>query len=145
MFVTEWEDSLIIFVLTLVGIVLLLSRAGFYHTAALQNRRFCYVDGLDPLSSQLTITREVRHLRVYLAKEDHQDDLFVYDRPGQLTALGFSAVSWPYFQDHKAELLQGLRQRLYQRIIAIDRVRYNSKPEDAPLIRDGYRLAPTFL
>lgn len=96
----------------------------------------------DPLSTQLTMTREVRHLRTYLAKEDHQDDLFVYDRPGQLTALGFSAVSWTYWEEHRAELLAGLRNRLYQRILTIDRPRYNGKPEDAPLIREGYRLTP---
>jgi hypothetical protein len=95
----------------------------------------------DPLTTQLTMTREVRHIRAYLAKEDHRDDLFVYDRPGQLTALGFSAISWTYFEEHRDETLQALKASLYQHIITIDRVKYK-QPDATPLVRLGYKLAP---
>ncbi|MGZ3694215.1 MAG: hypothetical protein ACXWQO_08435 [Bdellovibrionota bacterium] len=96
----------------------------------------------DPLSTQLTMTREVRHIRVFLGKEDHSDDLFVYDRPGQLFALGHSAVSWAYFEEHRDELLLNLKNHLYQKILAIDRPRYDGKPGGMPLIGLGYRLVP---
>ncbi|MGE3262144.1 MAG: hypothetical protein AB7K68_10220 [Bacteriovoracia bacterium] len=94
----------------------------------------------DPLSTQLTMTREMRHIRVFLAKDDHRDDLIVYDRPGQLSALGFSAVSWTYFNEHRAELLLGLKNRLYQKVIAIDRVRYDTLPGKEFVSGEGYRL-----
>jgi hypothetical protein len=97
----------------------------------------------DPLSTQLTMTREVRHLRAYIASESHQDDLFVYDRPGQLFALGNSAVSWGYFEQHRDELLAALKAKLYQKILAIDRPRYDGKGNQ-PLVGLGYKLLPLY-
>lgn len=96
----------------------------------------------DPLMTELTMTREMRHLRTFLAEEPHAEDLFIYDRPGQLTAIGFSSVSWDYFEAHKAELMLNLRNHLYQKIIVIERVPYGGDPEKFGLIRAGYRLSP---
>lgn len=95
----------------------------------------------DPLSTQLTMTREVRHLRDFLADEGNRGDLYVYDRPGQMMALGQGAVSWDYFAEKRVELLGNLRDKLYPRILFIERVKYKS-PAEFALERDGYRLVP---
>jgi hypothetical protein len=96
----------------------------------------------DPLTTQLTMTREVRHIRDFLAEEGKAGDLHVYERPGQLTALGRSSVNWNYFRDNKMALIENLRKKLYQRIIVIEHVRYGGPPEETSLSRDGYRLTP---
>jgi hypothetical protein len=97
---------------------------------------------LDPLSTQLTMTREVRYLRDFLGEEGKRSDLYVYDRPGQLMALGKSAISWDYFKQHREEYLTNLRNKLYGRILVIERVKYNSPPEEYPLVKEGYTLTP---
>jgi hypothetical protein len=97
----------------------------------------------DPLMTQLTMTREVRHLRDFLAEETKgRGDLFVYDRPGQLVALGHSAVSWKYWEDNKAGLLQNLSNHLYQRIFLLEKVRYTGLGFQGSLEKEGYRLVP---
>ena len=98
----------------------------------------------DPLMTQLTMTREVRHLRDFLAEETKgRGDLFVYDRPGQLVALGHSAVSWTYWEENKKGILENLKNHLYQRVFLLEKVRYTGLGFDASLERDGYRLVPT--
>lgn len=96
----------------------------------------------DPLSTQLTMTREVRLLRDYLGAEGKRDDLYVYDRPGQLMALGISAISWDHFKQNKAEYLANLGNKLYGRIIMIERVKYAEPVEEFALERDGFSLLP---
>jgi hypothetical protein len=77
----------------------------------------------DPLTTQLTMTREVRHIRDFLQKAS-PEDLFVYDRPGQLSALGFSAISHNYFEANKEKFVGDVKRRLYQNLYFIDRPRY---------------------
>lgn len=96
----------------------------------------------DPLTTQLTMTREVRHLQDFLKEEGKMGDLHVYDRPGQITALGRSAVSPNHFKENKNSLIDNLRNRLYDRILVIEKVRYNGSADESSLIRDGYRLYP---
>jgi hypothetical protein len=86
----------------------------------------------DELTNRLTMTREMRYLRdfgVGEARPGRGADLFVYDRPGQLVALGESAVSWPFFQARRPALEQNLQRGLYQRILFVERVPYAPKPE----------------
>jgi hypothetical protein len=97
---------------------------------------------LDPLSSQLTMTREVRHLRDYLGEDAKRDDLFVYDRPGQLMAFGMSAISWDHFKKNQAEFLANLGNKLYGRIILIERVKYAGPAEEFALERETFNLTP---
>ena len=96
----------------------------------------------DPLLSQLTMTREVRHIRKFIQDEGQSEDLWIYDRPGQLAALGQSAVSWEYFNKNRAEVLRNLKMKLYRRVLVIERVEYNGDPEKTGLIRAGYRISP---
>ncbi len=97
----------------------------------------------DPLTSQLTMTREVRHIRDFLAEERRPGDLWIYDRPGQLSALGLSAISWDRFKGETKSYLENLRVRLYTRVLYIERVPYDAKKaEPFALEREGYRLIP---
>lgn len=96
----------------------------------------------DPLMTQLTMTREVRHLRDFVRDQGTMGDLHVYDRPGQLTALGLSAVSLHHFEANKASLIKNLKDKLYQRIIVIEKVKYDGPAEESGLVREGYRLYP---
>jgi hypothetical protein len=97
----------------------------------------------DPLSAQLTMTREVRFLREFLARDGRSDDLYVYDRPGQLSALGKSAISWKTFNEKTNDFLGNLRNSLYNRIILVERVPYDpKKAEPFSLVRQGYHLLP---
>jgi hypothetical protein len=100
----------------------------------------------DPLTAQLTMTREVRHIRDFLEQDTRPGDLFVYDRPGQLSALGLSAVSWTRFKEDKKGYLSHVRAGLYNRIVTIDRPHYRPKDEKAAkewaLDQEGYRLKP---
>lgn len=79
----------------------------------------------DPLTTQLTMTREVRHIRDFL-KQSHPNDLYVYDRPGQLSALGFSAISWHHFQQNREKYLEDVSRGLYQNLYFIDRPTYGT-------------------
>jgi hypothetical protein len=97
----------------------------------------------DPLTAQLTMTREVRHIRDYLAQDSRPGDLFVYDRPGQLSAIGLSAISWTKFKEEKKSYLENLRAGLYNRILLIDRPQYKPKnPGEWALDQDLYRVKP---
>jgi len=79
----------------------------------------------DPLSTQLTMTREVRHIRDFL-KSSHSNELYVYDRPGQLSALGFSAISWHNFLENKEKYVSDVDRGLYQNLYFIDRPTYGT-------------------
>ena len=77
----------------------------------------------DPLMSQLTMTREVRHVRDFLDEASPTNrDLFIYDRPGQLTALGRSAISVNHFNGNEKSFLENLDRDLYGRLIVIEKV-----------------------
>lgn len=96
----------------------------------------------DPLMTQLTMTREMRHLRDFLAAAGKPGDLFVYDRPGQLSALGLSAVSWNDFHANQAGYLENRDKNLYGRIIMIDRPQFKGQDPETALVRRGYQLRP---
>jgi hypothetical protein len=93
----------------------------------------------DPLTTQLTMTREMRHVRDYIDKHGAAGDLWVYDRPGQLSAIGESSISINHFKQNQRSFFENLEKGLYQRMLMIDHVRYLvEKPEVTP----GYRLVP---
>lgn len=95
----------------------------------------------DPLTAQLTMTREVRHIREFLDKEARPGDLYVYDRPGQLSAMGLSSVSWDRFKKERKGYLGNVRSSLFNRLVLIDRPKYKpADPADASLEQPGYRL-----
>lgn len=95
----------------------------------------------DPLTSQLTMTREVRHIRDFLAQDLRPGDIFVYDRPGQLSALGLSAISWNKFKDERKSYLDNIRAHLYNRLILIDRPKYKPKKKEEETFEPrGYKL-----
>ena len=97
----------------------------------------------DPLTAQLTMTREVKHIREFLAVDNRPGDLWVYDRPGQLSAMGLSAISWTKFKDDNKSYLENLRVGLYNSVLIIERPAYKpKKPEEFALQRSGYRLVP---
>ncbi len=97
----------------------------------------------DPLTSQLTMTREVRHIFDFLEQEKRPGDLYVYDRPGQLSALGLSAISWNRFRNETKTQLDNVRTHLYNRLILIDRPEYKPKnPEEWAVDKPGYILRP---
>jgi hypothetical protein len=97
----------------------------------------------DPLTAQLTMTREVRHIRDFISADLKPGDIFVYDRPGQLTALGLSAISWSKFKDERRSYLDNVRAHLYNRLILIDRPLYKPKnADDWKLEQKGYVLRP---
>ncbi|MCO5142205.1 MAG: glycosyltransferase family 39 protein [Oligoflexia bacterium] len=98
----------------------------------------------DPLMSTLSMTREVRHLRDFIKRDGDIGDIYVYDRPGQLSAIGLSAISWNKFKQDQARYLTEMRNRLYQRMLVIERVKYGSSPEEFSLVREGYRLTPLY-
>ncbi|MGZ3650366.1 MAG: hypothetical protein ACXWR1_08515 [Bdellovibrionota bacterium] len=97
----------------------------------------------DPLTAQLTMTREVKHIREFLAVDNRPGDLWVYDRPGQLSAMGLSAISWNKFRDDNKSYLENLKVGLYNRMLIIERPSYKrSAPDPFALQRNGYRLVP---
>jgi hypothetical protein len=97
----------------------------------------------DPLTAQLTMTREVKHIREFLSVDNRPGDLWVYDRPGQLSAMGLSAISWNKFKDDNHSYLENLRVGLYNRVLIIERPAYKHKLEgEFALQRSGYRLVP---
>lgn len=100
----------------------------------------------DPLTAQLTMTREVRHIRDFVAEETKPGDIFVYDRPGQLSAIGLSAINWTKFKDERKAYLENIRVGLYQRMVFIERVPYKpkDKAQEAEFVleRKGHKLHP---
>lgn len=73
----------------------------------------------DPLMSQLTMTREVRHIRAFLEEEGARGDLYVYERPGQLSALGKSAISLNEFKAKEDSYVDNIKRGLYRRLVLI--------------------------
>jgi hypothetical protein len=97
----------------------------------------------DPLTSQLTMTREVRHIRELLDVDSRPGDLWVYDRPGQLSAMGLSAINWDRFRNENKAYLENLHVGLYNRILIIERPKYHpANPDEFALQRNGFRLIP---
>jgi hypothetical protein len=97
----------------------------------------------DPLTAQLTMTREVKHIREFLAVDNRPGDLWVYDRPGQLSAMGLSAISWKKFTEDNRSYLENLKVGLYNRMLIIERPTYKRKLEgEFALQRTGYRIIP---
>jgi hypothetical protein len=97
----------------------------------------------DPLTAQLTMTREVRHIREFLDVDQRPGDLWVYDRPGQLSAQGLSAINWDKFRTENHNYLENLRVGLYNRILIVERPKYRpTNPDDFALQRNGFRLIP---
>lgn len=96
----------------------------------------------DPLISQLTMTREVRHIRSYLSSNHQDSDLYIYDRPGQLSALGKSTVSHLHFEANRVALVRNLKDGLYGRFIYLEKVPYGGDQKKSALVREGYRLEP---
>lgn len=91
----------------------------------------------DPLMSQLTMTREVRHVRDFLDEDSPTNrDLFIYDRPGQLSALGRSAISVNNFNQNAASFMENLRRNLYGRLLVIEKV----SPGRPPAISGPFQL-----
>jgi hypothetical protein len=73
----------------------------------------------DPLMTQLTMTREVRHIRDFLEEEGQRGDLYVYERPGQLTALGKSSISLNEFSAKRESYIENVKRGLYRRLVLI--------------------------
>lgn len=97
----------------------------------------------DPLMSQLTMTREVRHIRDFIDAESTMGDLWVYDRPGQLSALGRSAISWNEFNAKTDSYFANLKVSLYTRMLVIERVPIDSKKQaEFKLDRPKFTLVP---
>jgi hypothetical protein len=89
------------------------------------------------------MTREVRHIRDFIAADNRPGDLWVYDRPGQLSAIGLSAINWDKFRGENKTYLENLKVGLYNRILIVERPQYHPKnPDDFALQRNGFRLIP---
>lgn len=87
----------------------------------------------DDLANRLSMTREMRFLRDFGAGADRPqkgEEVFVYDRPGQLFALGESAISWPNFLDRRFDLEANLRRGLFRRVLFIERIPFTPKADD---------------
>lgn len=86
----------------------------------------------DELTNRLTMTREVRFLQDFFAQSGGfpSGDLYVYDRPGQISALGGSAVSWSHFEAKRGDFEKNRENGLYQRVLFIERVPYSVKDRE---------------
>ena len=94
----------------------------------------------DPLSTQLTMTREVRHLYDFLKANPDKGDLFVYDRPGIITAQGRSAISYNELQAKGGLYLAQGRAKLYQRVIVVHSHLFHPKEGEFDIFRPTQKL-----
>lgn len=88
----------------------------------------------DEFTDRLTMTREVRFLQDFFAQSGGfpSGDIYVYDRPGQITALGGSAVSWSHFEAKRADFETNRKNGLYQRVLFVERIPYSGKEDEKP-------------
>lgn len=90
-----------------------------YHPLAIRN----------DFMKALTLPRETRFYRAFLAKEPDTRLMVIYERPGQVIADGLGAVDFDYARNNSEVLLKELRQGLYREIYAIQRCELaTSKP-----------------
>ena len=74
---------------------------------------------LDDFATRLTEMNLMAHERRYLARFGSRDNLYVYDRPGKLSAFGYSVISWYEFQNRRKTYEDNLRMGLFQKIILL--------------------------
>jgi len=90
----------------------------------------------DPLMTQLTMTREVRHIRDFLEEDGRRGDLYINERPGQLSALGLSAISVNALTKKQEGYLENVRRGLYGRLVLVGK---NTTVVNGPFALDTLR------
>lgn len=73
------------------------------------------------------LIRETDYAMEFLKKKNDKNVLIVNGRPGQFSALGYSAIDYLYLSAHRDEILAELKRHLYTEIIVIQRIDYGTQ------------------
>jgi len=95
--------------------VIALALFALYHPVAVANE----------LMKEQVLPRQVSYCLDFLKARPHRENLLVIDdRPGQLTAADYGAVSFGYANQHAEDLLGDLNQGLFAEILVFQKVEY---------------------
>ena len=95
---------------------------------------------------KLTLNRLYQNTLAYLYEHypDH-NNLIVTDRPGMYTVHQWGAVSSAYANNKYGKILEGLERRLYQDVIVIQEIAYDTGESiDATAVPEQLQLEPVF-
>lgn len=80
----------------------------------------------DRFLKTLTLNRETRVYMRFVASHPESNNLFVYERPGQLAAIGKGAVDFGHANQNRETLLNELSRRLFKDIYVFQHVRLSN-------------------
>jgi hypothetical protein len=106
----------------------------------------CYhpVATRDPFTNSLDLVRKTRFVNDFIkTRSDRGRLLFISDRPGQLTALGYGAVKFRYANRRVDDLADEYQRRLYTGICAIQDINASSgAPVRGQTLHPRFQTAP---
>ena len=88
-----------------------------YHPVNVENRFF----------NTLTLPRKTRYVGAFLNKLQRKAVLVIVDRPGQYTAENYGAVNFDYANRNVNSLLSELKRGLFEEIIVVQDLNYDSQ------------------
>ena len=78
--------------------------------------------------NKLVINRDLRSIYNFINKQSSPNILYIYDRPGQITALNKGAVTYHYAKENWDGLLSNLESGLFTNIIIFEERKYQDDP-----------------
>lgn len=95
----------------------------------------------DRFLKTLTLNRETRVYLKFLEAHPESNNLFVYERPGQMAATGKGSVDFSYANQNRETLLNELSRRLFKDIYIFQHVRLsNGELQSDNKLDAGFRL-----
>jgi hypothetical protein len=88
--------------------------------------------------NKLVINRDLRFIYNFIDKQEEKNNLYIYDRPGQITALNKGAVNFQYAKENWSEIKENYKSRLFSNVYIISKERYTSKIK--PFFNDNVEL-----
>lgn len=77
--------------------------------------------------NKLVINRDLSFIYSFIDKQMEKNNLYVYDRPGQIVALNLGAVNSSYARENWIQLKSNLKSGLFANIYVISKERYGEK------------------
>ncbi len=106
-----------------------------YHTVSIENR----------FSNTQILPRQYRLVMDFLKTQGRRGVLIITDRPGMYTVHNYGAVDFQYANQHRQQLMNELKHRLFQDIWVIQEILYkNMKPRSSQVLASNMILRPVF-
>lgn len=77
--------------------------------------------------NKLVINRDLREIYRFVLSQPEENNLYIYDRPGQITALNRGAVNYDYAKENWESIVSDYNLGLYSNVYIIEEVDYQKE------------------